>query len=180
MRRDRGVGVLVTGLLSVLTPLVTGALGLRSVWFLYVGPLPLLLFLVGPVGIVYGVATLHRETTPPLTPRNALPAPVLTAVLLLGHYGTVEPPQLGGGTPPEQTTPTLELLFSGLGGQAIGAALLVVGVAVSRKRPAWAAGAGAVAVGLGLTAGSSPLWSLALTCAAGAPLVAIGWYAATE
>jgi len=49
---------------------------------------------------------------------------------------------------------------------------------VSRKRPMWTAGAGAVTVVIGLTAGDSALWSLAFTCAVGAPLFAVGWYGA--
>lgn len=170
----------MAGLLSVLTPLVTGALGLRSVVFLYVGPLPLLLFLVGPVGVVYGAAALRAETTTPLTPRSALFAPVLTALCLFVHFETVELPQIdavGRGEP--APTPALELLLSGVSGQAIGAAvLLVAGVAAVRKRPGWTAGAGAVTATLGLTAGNAALWSLASTCAVGAPLFAIGWYGA--
>lgn len=172
---------LVVGALLVIVPILLGWSGggaSSKAVFLFMGPLPLILFLIGSIALTYGVAGVRRKADDPLTPLNTTAVPVLTAVLLRIRSQTVDRPQLDPGGPPQgYAQPPLEFLVSDLSGQTLAVSILTVaGVAAARRQWGWLVAAILTSAGIALVSNQAhPAGSLLLVGVVGLIPFAIGW-----
>lgn len=182
MNHNQRIGIIsfTVGSGLSIVPILLGYLGADAsiaLLLLYVGPGPLIVFLSGSMAVTYGVARVRHEIPNPLTPSNTMFVPILSALLLYVRSITVTLPFRDSPPPRGNAEPVVELLLSGLPGQAIGAAVLAVtGVAVARRQWGWTIGTVALSVVIALVANPDhPLGSLLLVGAVGAFLFTIGW-----